>query len=105
MTLDPGVIDAVSAAIDRDELVKLVLDLCNIPAPVGRGAESGQFVFDWMAREGFAPRKASLIPKPAVKKAGPKAQPKEPGKEPAKATALTAKKAAPKKAAAAPPPK
>ena len=61
-SLDPGVIDAVSAAIDREELVKLVLDLCNIPAPVGRGGESGQFVFDWMAREGFAPRKAGLIP-------------------------------------------
>ena len=60
-SLDPSVIDAVSAAIDRDELVKLVLDLCNIPAPVGRGGESGQFVFDWMAREGFAPRKAGLI--------------------------------------------
>jgi acetylornithine deacetylase/succinyl-diaminopimelate desuccinylase-like protein len=51
---------AIDAAIDRDELVRLVLDLCNIPAPIGTGGEVGQFVFDWMAREGFAPRKAGL---------------------------------------------
>lgn len=59
--LDLATIDAVTAAIDRDELVELVLALCNIPAPIGKGGESGQFVFDWMSREGFAPRKAGLI--------------------------------------------
>jgi acetylornithine deacetylase/succinyl-diaminopimelate desuccinylase-like protein len=58
---DQSLIDSISAAIDRDELVKLVLDLCNIPAPIGTGAEAGQFVFDWMAREGFSPRKAGLV--------------------------------------------
>lgn len=52
---------AIFAAIDRDELVKLVLDLCNIPSPMGTGAEAGQFVFDWMGREGFRPRKAGLV--------------------------------------------
>ncbi len=54
-------LESVCAAIDRDELVRLVLDLCNIPAPVGTGGAAGQFVFDWMAREGFAPRKAGLV--------------------------------------------
>ena len=54
-------LDAVCAAIDRDELVALVLALCNIPAPVGTGGAAAQFVFDWMAREGFAPRKAGLV--------------------------------------------
>lgn len=58
---DPATVAAISAAIDQDELTKLVLDLCNIPAPIGRGGESGAFVFDWMAREGFAPRKAALV--------------------------------------------
>ncbi len=53
---------AIAAAIDRDELVQLVLDLCNIPAPVGRGRESGEFVHDWMVREGFAPVRAGLTP-------------------------------------------
>jgi acetylornithine deacetylase/succinyl-diaminopimelate desuccinylase-like protein len=52
---------AIAAAIDRDELVKLVLDLCNIPAPVGHGREAGEFVFDWMKREGFAPTRAGLV--------------------------------------------
>ena len=51
---------AVLAAIDRDELVRLVLDLCNIPAPIGTGREAGDFVFDWMRREGFAPRRAGM---------------------------------------------
>lgn len=58
---DKGIVDAISTAIDRDELVKLVLDLCNIPSPQGSGGEAGQFVFDWMAQEGFRPRKAGLV--------------------------------------------
>jgi acetylornithine deacetylase/succinyl-diaminopimelate desuccinylase-like protein len=53
--------DAISAAIDRDELVRLVLDLCNIPSPQGQGGKAGEFVFDWMAREGFQPRKTGLV--------------------------------------------
>lgn len=59
---DQAVTDAIIDAIDRDELVRLVLDLCNIPSPMGSGAEAGRFVYDWMAREGFSPRKAGLIP-------------------------------------------
>jgi D-alanyl-D-alanine carboxypeptidase len=50
-----------------------------------------------------APRKASLVPKPAVKKAAPKALAKEPGKEAAKTVVIVPRKAAAKKAAAAPP--
>jgi len=62
MPTDPALVQAIEAAIDRDELTTLVLDLCNIPSPLGHGGEAGNFVFDWMAREGFAPRKAGLIP-------------------------------------------
>ena len=62
MNLDPALVARVEAAIDREELIKLVLDLCNIPAPVGKGGEAGAFVHDWMAREGFAPRKVGLVP-------------------------------------------
>ena len=36
-TIDQATIDAISAAVDRDELVKLVLDLCDIPAPIEIG--------------------------------------------------------------------
>jgi len=62
MHIDQATIDAVLAAIDRDELIKLVLDLCNIPAPIGTGGQAGAFVFDWMAQEGFAPRKIGMTP-------------------------------------------
>ena len=53
--------EAVAAAIDRDELVALVLSLCNIPSPIRREARAGQFVYDWMAKEGFAPRKVGMV--------------------------------------------
>ncbi len=49
--------DAIAAAIDTDELVELALTLGNIPSRSGQEREAGQFVHDWMAREGFSPRK------------------------------------------------
>lgn len=48
--------------IDRDELVQLTLDLCNIESPAGQEAEVGAFIFDWMRREGFEPRKIGMFP-------------------------------------------
>jgi acetylornithine deacetylase/succinyl-diaminopimelate desuccinylase-like protein len=48
--------------IDRDELVKLTLDLCNIQSPAGKEAEVGDFVFDWLRREGFEPKKIGMFP-------------------------------------------
>jgi hypothetical protein len=47
----------VESAIDRDELAKLTLDLCDISSPAGQEAAVGNFVFDWMKKEGFAPGK------------------------------------------------
>ncbi|RAI40296.1 M20/M25/M40 family metallo-hydrolase [Rhodoplanes roseus] len=49
-------------SIDTDELVALTLALCNIESPAGREAEVGGFIFDWMAREGFSPRKIGMMP-------------------------------------------
>ncbi|MEP9380507.1 M20/M25/M40 family metallo-hydrolase [Aquabacter sp. CN5-332] len=49
-------------AIDRDELVQLALDLCNIESPPGGEAEVGEFILDWMKREGFSPRKIGMLP-------------------------------------------
>ncbi len=49
-------------AIDRDELVQLALDLCNIESPAGEEAAVGAFIFDWMRREGFAPKKIAMLP-------------------------------------------
>lgn len=48
--------------IDRDELVELALDLCNIESPPGEEGEVGEFVFQWMRREGFTPRRLGIFP-------------------------------------------
>ncbi len=49
-------------AIDADELVKLTLDICNIESPAGEEARVGEFIFEWMQREGFSPRKIGMFP-------------------------------------------
>ena len=54
--------DAIAAAIDTDELVQLALALGNIPAPSRSESAAAQFVFDWMQREGFRPRKVGATP-------------------------------------------
>ncbi|HWP26719.1 MAG TPA: M20/M25/M40 family metallo-hydrolase [Xanthobacteraceae bacterium] len=54
--------DTIDLAIDRDELVQLTLDMCNIESPAGREAEIGAFVFDWMQEQGFEPRKIGMFP-------------------------------------------
>ncbi|MES1973469.1 MAG: peptidase M20 [Pseudomonadota bacterium] len=54
--------DAVAAAIDVDELVELALALGNIPAPSRSEAAAAEFVYDWMEREGFHPRKVGATP-------------------------------------------
>jgi acetylornithine deacetylase/succinyl-diaminopimelate desuccinylase-like protein len=57
--LDRTVTETVCAVIDamRDDLVKLALDLGNIEAPTGREAAAGNYVYDWMARNGFGPER------------------------------------------------
>jgi acetylornithine deacetylase/succinyl-diaminopimelate desuccinylase-like protein len=52
----------VSIKINRDELVDLALALCNIESPAGQEAEVGEYVFDWMKREGFKPRRIGMMP-------------------------------------------
>ena len=52
----------IEAALDRDELCDLVLTLSNIPSGQGHEAQSGAFVYDWMQREGFRPRRIAAVP-------------------------------------------
>ncbi|PTQ11894.1 peptidase M20 [Sphingomonas oleivorans] len=54
--------DAIAAAIDQDELVELALTLGNIPSPSRSEAAAASFVFDWMAHEGFRPRRVGATP-------------------------------------------
>jgi acetylornithine deacetylase/succinyl-diaminopimelate desuccinylase-like protein len=53
--------DAV-ARIDRDELIALVLDICNIDSPVGHEAAVAERLYGWLRDEGFAPKRIGLLP-------------------------------------------
>lgn len=48
--------------IDVDELVKVALDLGNIDSPTGSEGPVGEYVYDWLTRQGFAARKVALFP-------------------------------------------
>ncbi|HEX5466512.1 MAG TPA: M20/M25/M40 family metallo-hydrolase [Candidatus Limnocylindrales bacterium] len=54
-------VDEVLARIDPQEVVDLALALGNIDSPTGHEGPAGEFVFDWLARNGFAPRRYALI--------------------------------------------
>ncbi len=54
--------DDVIARIDPHEVVDLALALGNIDSPTGSEGPAGQFVYDWLARNHFAPKKYALIP-------------------------------------------
>lgn len=58
--MTPSIAD-VLARIDRDELVRLTLDVCNIDSAGTNEAPVGRFVADWLAAEGFAVRKIGLL--------------------------------------------
>ena len=48
--------------IDVDELVKVALDLGNIDSPTGSEGPVGEYVYDWLTRQGFAAKKVALLP-------------------------------------------
>ena len=53
--------DDIPAAIDPQEVIDLALALGNIDSPTGSEGEAGQYVFDWLASNGFEPRKYALV--------------------------------------------
>src|SRR2546422_5329144 len=55
------VADEVVALIQRDELVRFALELCNIDSPVGHEGDVGEHLYHWLQREGFAARKIGLM--------------------------------------------
>jgi acetylornithine deacetylase/succinyl-diaminopimelate desuccinylase-like protein len=48
--------------IDVDELVKVTLDLGNIDSPTGSEGPVGEYVYDWLRRQGFPAQKVALVP-------------------------------------------
>jgi acetylornithine deacetylase/succinyl-diaminopimelate desuccinylase-like protein len=59
MPIDPK---AVLERIDVDELVKVTLDLANLDSPTGSEGLAAEYVYDWLTRQGFEPRKVGLYP-------------------------------------------
>jgi acetylornithine deacetylase/succinyl-diaminopimelate desuccinylase-like protein len=57
MTIDT---QAVLDRIDVDELIKVALDLGNIDSPTGCEGPVGEYVYEWLRREGFDARKVAL---------------------------------------------
>ncbi len=47
--------------IDRQEVIDLALALGNIDSPTGSEGAAGQFVYDWLERQGFHPKKYALV--------------------------------------------
>ncbi|MGH7340087.1 MAG: M20/M25/M40 family metallo-hydrolase, partial [Candidatus Rokuibacteriota bacterium] len=61
MTLAPDA-QRVLDHIDVDELVKVALDLGNIDSPTGSEGPVGDYVHDWLRRQGIKARKVALMP-------------------------------------------
>ncbi|MEZ5937952.1 MAG: peptidase M20 [Hyphomonadaceae bacterium] len=55
-------VEAIKAAIDKEELTTLVLELSNIYSPSTKEKMAADYVHDWMAREGFNPRAVGATP-------------------------------------------
>ena len=53
--------DDVIARIDRDELVRLTLDICNIDSPVGHERAVAERLVAWFEAEGFPVRRIGLL--------------------------------------------
>jgi acetylornithine deacetylase/succinyl-diaminopimelate desuccinylase-like protein len=54
-------VDDVVALIDRDELVRLTLEICNIDSPVGHERAVAERLEDWFKQEGFRVRRIGLL--------------------------------------------
>ena len=53
--------DDVVALIDRDELVRFTLEICNIDSPVGQERAVAERLEDWFKQEGFPVRRIGLL--------------------------------------------
>lgn len=67
MTLTPtsladDALERVLEALHEESVVPLALQLGSIDSPAGSEYEAAEYVFDWMDREGFAPRRVGLLP-------------------------------------------
>jgi acetylornithine deacetylase/succinyl-diaminopimelate desuccinylase-like protein len=61
MTLDARAADAVLNRIEERELVELALHLANVESPAGDEGPVGHAIHDWLAAEGFSPRRIGMF--------------------------------------------
>ena len=52
----------VLAAIDREELISLALDLANIDSPSGEEKPVSDFILHWLTGHGIRARQLALVP-------------------------------------------
>jgi acetylornithine deacetylase/succinyl-diaminopimelate desuccinylase-like protein len=52
--------DDVVKRIDAQEVVDLALALGNVDSPTGAEGPAGQYVYDWLSKNGFTPRRYAL---------------------------------------------
>ena len=57
-----ALVDDIVVRIDRGDVVRLALELCNIDSPIGHEREVGEHLYGWMDREGLSPRRLGLQP-------------------------------------------
>ncbi len=53
--------EKVVSQVNKDEVIDLALALCNIASPVGHEKEVLQFIYDWLDRHGFSPKKVGML--------------------------------------------
>lgn len=53
--------ERVREHVDQGELIDLCLGFGNVESPYGSEGEAGQFLYDWLDEEGFAPRKVGML--------------------------------------------
>jgi acetylornithine deacetylase/succinyl-diaminopimelate desuccinylase-like protein len=59
--IDPGEADAVLDRIRLEELVELALHLANVESPPGEEGPAGRAIMEWLAGEGFEPRRVGMF--------------------------------------------
>ena len=59
--IDAKTADAVLGRITERDLVELALHITSVPAPPGGEGESAEVIYQWLADEGFSPRRVGLF--------------------------------------------
>ena len=59
--IDPKVADSVLSRITERDLVELALHITSVEAPPGEEGEGAEVIYQWLAGEGFSPKRVGLF--------------------------------------------